>query len=161
MGQGRFARWLYEGRRPGRLAQWANATSAWVFGLGFAPNFLVALEVRGRKSGRTIVMPLVIALVDGQRFLVSMLGDDAQWVRNVRAAGGRAVLKAGRRQDVRLEEVPVNTRARIIKAYLQRAPGARPHISVSKDAPEEAFEAIAPATPVFRIVVEAAGAPHI
>ena len=37
-------------------------------------------------------MPLVVALVDGQRYLVSMLGEGAQWVRNVRAAGLEALL---------------------------------------------------------------------
>jgi hypothetical protein len=149
---GNFSRWLYSGHRPGRIAHWANAASAWVYGLGFAPNYLVALEVTGRNSGRTIVMPLVVALADGQRYLVSMLGEDAQWVKNVRAAGGRATLKAGKRRPVRLEEVPVSMRAPIIKAYLQRAPGARPHLRVNKDAGLEAFEQIAASTPVFKVV---------
>jgi hypothetical protein len=34
---------------------------------------------------------------------------------------------------------------------LQRAPGARPHVPVSKDAPLAAFEQIAPAYPVFHV----------
>jgi hypothetical protein len=38
-----------------------------------------------------------------------------------------------------------------LKAYLQRAPGARPHVPVSKDAPLADFEQIAPAYPVFRV----------
>ena len=50
-----------------------------------------------------------------------------------------------------LVEVPVSERAPIIKAYLRRAPGARLHITVPLDAPLEAFEAIAPEHPVFRI----------
>lgn len=154
MRQGGLLRWLYRGRRPGRIAKWLNGASAAVYALGFAPNLLVALEVIGRKTGRTITFPLVLALVDGERFLVSMLGEDAQWVRNVRAADGRAVLKCGYRKDVRLEEVPVNQRARIVKAYLQRAPGARPHIAVNRDAPLEEFEKIAASIPVFRIVAE-------
>jgi deazaflavin-dependent oxidoreductase (nitroreductase family) len=119
---------------------------------GIAPNWLLTLEVTGRKSGRVIALPVVVALVDGQRYLVSMLGDDAQWVQNVRAAGGRAYIRAGRRREVRLEEVPPAERAPIIKAYLRRAPGARPHIPVHKDAPLSAFEVVAAAYPVFRIV---------
>ncbi len=39
----------------------------------------------------------------------------------------------------------------IIKAYLQIAPGARPHIPVDKDAPIAEFEQIAPKIPVFGI----------
>jgi len=65
---------------------------------GVASDYLVTLEVTGRKSGRTISLPVVIAIVDGQRYLLSMLGDNAMGpkrVQNVRAAGGRAVLRSG------------------------------------------------------------------
>lgn len=145
-------RWMYRGDRPNALARWLNAFWAAVHSSGIAPNWLATLEVRGRKSGRTVALPVVLAVVDGQRYLVSMLGDDAQWVRNVRAAGGQAVIRAGRRTPVRLEEVPVDARAPIIKAYLKRAPGARPHIPVDKDAPLAEFEAVAASYPAFRIV---------
>ena len=80
-----------------------------------------------------------------------MLGESGQWVRNVRAAGGRAVLRSGGREEVQLEEVPTGQRAPILKAYLQRAPGARPHVPVDKDAPLAEFEKIAAAFPVFRV----------
>jgi hypothetical protein len=39
-----------------------------------------------------------------------------------------------------------------LRVYLQRAPGARPHIPVDKDAPLADFDRIAPAYPVFRVV---------
>jgi hypothetical protein len=123
---------------------------------GVVPNYLVTLEVPGRQPGRTISLPLVMAVVDGQRYLVSMLGDDVPWVRNVRAAGGRAVLRSGGREAIHLEEVPANQRAPILKAYLQRAPGARPHVPVDKDAALAAFEQIAAAFPVFRVACEEA-----
>jgi hypothetical protein len=93
-----------------------------------------------------------MAVLDGERYLVSMLGRDTAWVRNVRGAAGRAVLRHGGREQVRLEELATEKRAPVLKAYLQRAPGARPHISVDKDAPLEAFEAIAEQIPVFRIL---------
>jgi hypothetical protein len=80
-----------------------------------------------------------------------MLGEQANWVRNVRAAGGRATLVHGIREQVLLEEVESSQRAPILKAYLQIAPGARPHIHVSKDAPISAFEKIASDYPVFRL----------
>jgi deazaflavin-dependent oxidoreductase (nitroreductase family) len=109
------------------------------------------LEVTGRKSGRTFSLPVVIAIVDGERYLVSMLGDNVQWVQNVRAAGGRAVLRSGGREEVQLEEVPAAQRAPILRAYLQRAPGARPHVPVNKDAPLAEFQRVAAAFPVFHI----------
>jgi hypothetical protein len=89
--------------------------------------------------------------VDGQRYLASMLGDNAQWVRNVRASGGQAVLRSGGREDVHLEETPAGQRAPLLKAYLQAAPGARPHVPVDKDAPLAEFEKIAVDFPVFRL----------
>jgi deazaflavin-dependent oxidoreductase (nitroreductase family) len=119
---------------------------------GIFPNYLVTLEVTGRKTGRKIAFPVVMVVLDGHRYLVSMLGESAQWVLNVRAAGGSAVLHSGGREAVQLEEVPADQRAPILKAYLQRAPGARPHISVDKDAPLAEFEKIAGTFPTFRVV---------
>jgi hypothetical protein len=113
---------------------------------------MVALEVRGWKSGRVISLPLVPSDVDGQRYLVSMLGEDVGWVRNVRAAHGIAVLCHAGREHVRLEEVPAAERAPILKDYLNRAPGARPHIPVERDAPLSEFEKVAASFPVFRVL---------
>ncbi|MBV9172322.1 MAG: nitroreductase family deazaflavin-dependent oxidoreductase, partial [Chloroflexi bacterium] len=45
-----------------------------------------ALEVRGRSSGRTRSVPVVIATVDGHNYLVSMLGAQSDWVKNAEAA---------------------------------------------------------------------------
>jgi hypothetical protein len=148
----RFKRWLYRGRRPNALARTLNRGLAAVHALGIAPNYLVTLEVVGRRSGRAILFPLVMAVVDGQRYLVSMLGADVAWVQNLRAADGYAVLRHGRIERVRLEELAVEKRAPALKAYLKRAPGARPHVAVDQDAPLEKFEAIAAQIPVFRVL---------
>lgn len=96
-------------------------------------------------------LPLVVADVGGERYLVSMLGEGTNWVRNVRAAEGEAVLRHGRREEVRLEEVTPERRAPVLKAYLGRAPNARVHIPVDKDASLEEFEEVASRFPVFRI----------
>lgn len=144
-----FSRWLYRGKRPNWIARTLNRAGAAIASLGVAPNYLVTLEVIGRKSGRTISLPVVVAVVNGQRYLVSMLGDNVQWVQNVRAAGGRAALLSGGREEIQLEEVPVDQRAPILRAYLQRAPGARPHVPVKKDAELAEFEKVAAAFPVF------------
>jgi deazaflavin-dependent oxidoreductase (nitroreductase family) len=151
MSSGDFKRWLYRGQRPNWIARVLNKAWAAVGSSGVTSNYLVTLEVIGRKSGRMISLPVVMAVVDGQRYLVSMLGDDANWVQNVRAAGGRAILRSGGREEVQLEEIPADQRAPILKAYLQRAPGARPHVPVNKDAALADFERIAAAFPVFRL----------
>jgi len=144
--------WLYRGGRPNRVARILDRFTAALFGLGIGPGYLLVLEVTGRRSGRTFGLPLVVADVEGERYLVSMLGERANWVRNVRAAGGNASIRHGRREEVRLEEIAAGSRAPVLKAYLKRAPGARAHVPVHKDAPLAEFERVAPRFPVFRIV---------
>ena len=146
-----FKQWLYRGRRPNWIAKILNGAIANSASKSVSPDGVVALEVIGRKSGKVVSFPLVMVIVDGQRYLASMLGDNAQWVRNVRAAGGKAVLRSGGQEDVLLEEIPANQRAPLLKAYLQAAPGARPHVPVDMDAPIVEFERIAADYPVFRV----------
>jgi deazaflavin-dependent oxidoreductase (nitroreductase family) len=147
-------RWLYRGKRPNRLARVINGAWAGLASAGFAPGRLVRLEVTGRRTGRTVSFPVVVADYRGDRYLVSMLGEDTNWVRNVRAAGGRAVLAHGGREEVHLEEVEPTQRAAILRRYLECAPGARSHIPIDRRAPIQHFEAIAGRYPVFRITTE-------
>ena len=149
---GRLKQWLYRGGRPNPVARALNRGWAWIHTLGIAPNYLVTLEVTGRRSGRPISFPLVMIVSGGQRYLVSMLGNEVAWVRNLRAADGRALLRHGRTEPVRLEEIAVEERAPLLKAYLARAPGARSHVPVDPAAPLAEFEAIAPKVPVFRVL---------
>jgi deazaflavin-dependent oxidoreductase (nitroreductase family) len=146
-----FHQWMYRDGRPNRLAIILNRGWAFIHSLGIFPNYFVTLEVVGRQSGKTIRFPLAMTVLNGERYLVSMLGKDANWVRNVKAAGGKARLRHGRSEQVCLEEVDASQRAPILKAYLQIAPGARPHIPIRKDAPVSEFEKIASQYPVFRL----------
>ena len=145
-------KWFYRGGHPNWIARLLNRFSSKIYALGVAPNYLVTLEVSGRQSGRRIRLPLVMVVVAGERYLVSMLGADVGWVRNVQAAGGNVTLHHGRHEQVHLEEVAANRRAPVLKAYLQRAPGARAHLPIDKDAPLAAFEQLEPRFPVFRVV---------
>jgi len=151
-------RWLYRRRHASGLARLLNGAQARLAAAGVGPRWLVMVEVTGRRSGKTISFPAVIADHDDGRYLVSMLGEDTNWVRNVRAAGGHAVLRHGDREPVTLQEVDVEHRAPILRCYLQRAPGARAHIPVDYRAPVEAFEPIAAHYPVFRVTAEDKGA---
>jgi hypothetical protein len=145
-------KWFYRGGRPNWIARLLNSCSAAVYALGVAPNYLVTLEVSGRRSGRRVRLPLVMVVVAGERYLVSMLGASVGWVQNVQVAGGSVTLHHGRHEAVRLEEVAADHRAPVLKAYLQCAPGARAHLPIDKDAPLAAFAQVAPQFPVFRVV---------
>ena len=146
-----YLRWLYRGARPNRFAKVQNRLSAIVFASGVWPNRVATLEVRGRRTGRVIAFPVVIADHEGERYLVAMLGEKTNWVLNVRAAGGRAVLRHGRREDLHLQEVAVHERAAILRRYLALAPGARPHIAIDRHSSLQEFDRIAPGIPVFRM----------
>ncbi len=144
-------RWAYRSGRPALPARMMNRGQALLHSAGIGPSRLATLQVRGRHTGRLISFPVVIADYQGGRYLVAMLGEKANWVRNLEAAGGYAVLRHGRGELVRLESVPVADRPPILRRYLQCAPGARAHFPVDHRAPVEEFEAIAPHTPVLRI----------
>jgi deazaflavin-dependent oxidoreductase (nitroreductase family) len=144
-------RLFYRGWRPTRLGKWANRVSGWWSGLGLPPRFMAVLEVPGRKSGRRRSNPVVIATVDGSRYLVSMLGPGSEWVKNIEAADGDAVIRQGRRRPVHLVEVPPEQRAPVLREYVRIATSGRQHFPVAVGAPLADFEAIAERYPVYRI----------
>ena len=148
-------RWMYSGKHPNRAASVLNRGTATLVAAGIGPKRLVRLEVRGRRTGRQRSFPVVIADYEGQRYLVAMLGHQANWVHNVRAADGRAVLRHGRSEAVVLEEVDPSMRAPILRRYLEVAPGGRAHLPLDQHAPLEQFEQIAEQYPVFRIRTDA------
>jgi F420H(2)-dependent quinone reductase len=131
---------------------------SFIAGTGIARNRMVTLKVTGRTSGEVHALPVMVIREGGQRYLASMLGDDVAWVRNVRAADGRATIRAGRRERVILVELPPVERPPLLKAFLRVAPGARPHIPVDKDAPVAAFEFVAARYPVFRVTPDRSSA---
>ena len=150
---------MYAGGRADVRARRLSMLWATVFGLGLGPRRWVSLEVTGRKSGRIVRFPLGMADLAGQWYLVSMLGEHCNWVLNVRAAGGQAVIRHGRAIDCHLVEVPSAERPEILRRYLRKVPGGRPHIPVSRHASVADFAAIAPRYPVFRVVPGEGGEP--
>ena len=144
-------RWMYKNDKPHRLAKIANRLHAIAATAGHGVNHVVTLEVRGRRSGQLRSFPVVVADYQGERYLVAMLGQNTNWIRNVHAADGHVVLRHGRRDSVRLAEIDPRAAGPILKRYLEVAPGARPHIPVDRFAPLEEFERIAAQYPVFCI----------
>jgi F420H(2)-dependent quinone reductase len=60
--------------------------------LGLAPRDAVTLEVRGRKAGKLRRIPILRTRYRDADYLVALAGE-SQWVRNVRAADGRAFIR--------------------------------------------------------------------
>jgi deazaflavin-dependent oxidoreductase (nitroreductase family) len=143
-------RLFYHNWRPTRAGRAANRIAAWWSASGRSKEMAV-LGVRGRASGQWRSTPVMVACVEGKRYLVSMLGPASEWVKNVEAAGGEAVLRQGRPQRVHLLTVPPAQRAPVLREYVRVATSGRHHLPVAVDAPLSEFEAIADRYPVYRI----------
>lgn len=136
--------------------EWLERTAVpWFTALGLTRR-TVTLEVAGRKTGEPRKVTVATTPVGGERYIVSVHGESA-WVRNVRAAGGRAVILSGARSPVRLVEIPVEKRAPILQIYVSKGVFGRPasaiagQFGVEPDASLEQMASLASRHPVFRI----------
>ena len=78
------------------------------------------LEVKGRQSGVARHTPVNLLEFEDRYYLVSPRGE-GQWVRNVRADGGRLALIHGRRrEEMMAQELPDGEKPPILRAYLRR-----------------------------------------
>lgn len=149
---------MYAGGRPDAEARRANRRMRLLTSTGLLPRRVVTLEVSGRRSGKTISVPLAMTDVDGRWYLVAMLGE-CNWTRNVRAAGGRVtlvgrrpgILPGTRRYECTLTEVDGGARPEILARYVEVAPGGRPHVPVPPGAPLAEFAAVSAGFPVFEV----------
>ena len=111
------------------------------------------LEVRGRSTGKLQRVPVNVLELDGNRYLVSARGE-GQWVRNVRAAGGRLDLVVGRRRTHWVAtELDGAEKIRVLRAYLRKwkVEVGTFFEGVDADSSDEELAAIAPRHPVFQI----------
>lgn len=144
-------RLLYRNWHPTHFGQFVNRLNCWWSGLGLPPKIQAVLEVKGRTSGRTRSTPVAIATVEGKQYLVSILGVQSNWVRNVGSAHGEATIRQGRRRRVHLVPVPPKERAPILQEYVRIAPSGRQHFPLPVGAALSEFAVIAERYPVFRI----------
>jgi deazaflavin-dependent oxidoreductase (nitroreductase family) len=109
------------------------------------------LEVKGRTSGLPRRTPVNLLDLDGRQYLVSPRGE-GQWVRNLRADGGRLALILGRRRDERTaRELSDAEKSPILRAYLRKW---KMEVGVffdgvTADSEEPDVQRIAPRHPVF------------
>jgi deazaflavin-dependent oxidoreductase (nitroreductase family) len=111
------------------------------------------LEVRGRKSGLVRRTPVNLLSLDGREYLVAPRGE-TEWVRNVRADGGKLDLLLGsKRQHYRAEELADADKVDVLRGYLRRwkAEVGIFFEGVGPDSTDEQIREIAPKHPVFRL----------
>jgi len=147
-------------RRPAAWYRRLNHVGVPLTWLGLAPRDAITLEVRGRTSGRPRRTPILRTPYQGKDYLVALAGE-AQWVRNVRAASGSAVVRRRGTRRVHLVEVPPADAVPVIVEYLRRgrersgetaaAKQARSYFGLGPDATVDDIRAIASYYPVFGI----------
>jgi hypothetical protein len=151
-------------RRPANWYRRLNRLGVPLAAMGVAPPGVVTLEVRGRSSGRMRRVPLLRTAYEDHDYLVSLAGE-SEWVRNVRAAWGDAVIRHVLAHRVHLIEVPPHDRGPIIAEYLRvvrrrsrKASAerqAQSYFGLSAEPSQADIESIVGYYPVFRICYEA------
>src|SRR5215469_15911530 len=136
--------------RAGPLDRIFGHTLAFLVRIGLIRSHFYVLEVRGRKTGKTITLPVHPLDLDGRRYLVCARGN-SNWVRNARAAGEAVLARAMRRHRYAVRELPAGERPAVLKSYVDRFAGeVQRFFPVPKGSPAEAFKDLAPGCPVFR-----------
>jgi F420H(2)-dependent quinone reductase len=119
--------------------------------IGLIRGHFYVLEVRGRKSGKTISLPVDPLDLEGKRYLVCARGN-SNWVRNVRSAGEVVLARAMRRDRYAARELTPSMRPPVLKAYLDRfASEVQRFFPVPKGSAVEAFNDLASRYPVFEL----------
>jgi deazaflavin-dependent oxidoreductase (nitroreductase family) len=141
-------------KRPGWFTRNVfNRAVAGLTRLGISVLGSRVLEVSGRKSGQPRRTPVNLLTLDGTQYLVAARGV-TEWVRNVRAGGGKLVLLLGRKRDERVAtELDDSEKVPVLRAYLKRwkAEVGVFFEGVGPDSTDEQLAAIAPRHPVFRL----------
>ena len=136
---------------PGALERFFGRALVLFVRIGLVRGHFYVLEVRGRKSGKTISLPVDPLDLNGQRYLVCARGN-SNWVRNARATRDITLVRAMRRRRYAARELPADLRPPILKAYLDRfASEVQRFFPVPKGSPVEVFNDLAPRYPVFAL----------
>ena len=137
--------------RPSRVERLFGRILTSLVRLGLLRGHFYVLEVRGRRSGRTISLPVDPLDYGGIRYLVCARGD-SHWVRNARASGKVALCRAMRRCRYAVRELPPAERMPVLKAYLDSyAAEVQRFFPVQKGSPVEAFADLSLRYPVFEL----------
>lgn len=123
---------------------------------GELPFELPVLTVPGRRSGAPRSIPLTIHESGGARFVVGGF-PGADWIKNVRAADGRATLSSAHTTEpepVVLTELPADAARPVLQAWPEVTPdGVELMVEngVAAEPTPEALGGLAGICPVFRV----------
>jgi hypothetical protein len=117
--------------------------------------------VAARPTGQRRRIRVLVTPFEGADYLVELAGE-SEWVRNVRAAKGRATLRRRGTRPVTPVERPIGKRAPVLAVY-QAAGAARSgdegadlqaryNFGLEPERTMADFERISPRYPVFRVV---------
>ena len=106
------------------------------------------LTVPGRTSREPRSTPISVVTLDADRYIVSAFAE-ADWVRNVRAAGAGSLSRGKQSEAVVLVEVPDTERDPILRAFLVQVPGG---VRFFESPDPDAVAAASGRYPVFRVV---------
>ncbi|HMC39060.1 MAG TPA: nitroreductase/quinone reductase family protein [Acidimicrobiales bacterium] len=121
--------------------------------LGLSVRGSRVLEVPGRKTGLPRHVPVNLLAISGQEYLVAPRGE-TEWVRNVRAAGGRLTLIKGRRRMAYAAvELADEAKPELLRAYLRKWKFEVGMFfdGVGPDSTDAEMAAVADRHPVFRL----------
>lgn len=140
--------------KPTRLERIFNSAVGALVRLGLGPAHMRLLEVRGRKTGRTITLPVDLLPVEEKLFLVAPRGR-TQWVRNAEAQGAVVLRRGSRSQRYGLRPLSGAEKPPILKAYLDRFHReVQQFFPVQAGSPLESFVALTDRYPVFELLPE-------
>ena len=114
---------------------------------GLAVGSQHLLSVPGRTSGVVRTTPVSLVTLDGIRYVVAAFAE-ADWVKNVRAAGGGSLSRGRVREMVALVELPETERGPILRAFLDQVRGG---VRFFDSADPDTVVASAGRYPVFRV----------
>jgi deazaflavin-dependent oxidoreductase (nitroreductase family) len=153
---------MMTGALPGWLKP-MNRVMIALANMGLAIGPMRVLTVPGRKSGKLRSTPLSTLTVGDQQYIVGGLAE-ADWVKNVRAAGWGLLAQGRKKVQVRLIELPVEEGAPILREFPRLVPGGVQFFHRIYDLPKDpallpdAFAGLANQCPVFRIEADVTAA---
>jgi deazaflavin-dependent oxidoreductase (nitroreductase family) len=113
------------------------------------------LAVRGRKSGEWRTTPVNLLTYEGEKYLVAPRGQ-AQWVRNMRVAGGGELRVGWRKQTFTVTELEDAGKPEVLRLYLKKwawEVGRFFGDGISHESSDETLLKIAPGFPVFKLQI--------
>ncbi len=84
-----------------------------------AQDALRILRVRGRKSGKLYDTPIRLATFEGERYIISLLGD-SQWARNLRTVGTAQLITGRTEESIHAHEIQGEEKMAFLTWYCQQ-----------------------------------------